>query len=536
VQAVSAKDTLLLRLGLALIAFVLLAAGAALLSPLLTYPFGRDQGVFATAADIISRGGVPYRDVWDVKPPGVFYAYWASFAIFGRSTPAPRALDILWTLATAAAIYSLGRRLASQWVGAAAAFLFVLRYVAGYSYWNTTQADGFASLPLCLAMLMLIRAEERKHYWLALACGACIALAVLFKLTLGALLVIPVLAALLSKQESFRARSARAVCYLLGCAGVLAVVAAALWRAGALGDALDVMRWNAGYSHLRSPEPLASSLLTQTVRFLLGLPHKWLFFIGLLAIIGAVDLGARPDSARMRWLLPAWAGVLIASVWAQGKFYSYHWLPALPPLSLLAAQGLRAIGGVLRDAMSPKAARALSAAGLLMVLALSVQAYWQALNWPLRYLAGRMSCSAFEQRYDRYGDFSLLADKQVAAFVRDRTAPDDTIFIWGFEPLIYCYADRRPASRFIYTVPLVTDWSPPKWRQELMRDLERNPPRSIIVVHRDVLPWMTNRYDDSAAQLAGFPTLEQLLATDYQEVGRIEDFAIFSPRERHSER
>lgn len=535
-QAVSAKDTLRLRLGLALIAFLLLAAGAALLSPLLTYPFGRDQGAFATAADIIARGGVPYRDVWDVKPPGVFYAYWASFAIFGRSTPAPRAFDILWTLATAAAVWSLGRRLASKWVGAAAAFLFVLRYVAGYSYWNTTQADGFASLPLCLAMLMLIRAEERKHYWLALACGACIALAVLLKLTLGVVIVVPILAALLLPREPFPCRAARALCYLLGCAGVLAVVVAALWRAGALGDALEVMRWNAGYSHLRSPEPLASSLLTQTTRFLLGLPHKWLFFIGLLAIIGAVDLGARPESARLRWLLPAWAGVLIASVWAQGKFYSYHWLPALPPLCLLAAQGLRAIGSVLREALSPKAARALSAAGLLMVLALSAQAYWQALNWPLRYLAGRLSCTEFTKRYDRYGDFSLLADKQVAAFVRERTAPDDTVFIWGFEPLIYFLSDRRPATRFIYTVPLVTAWSPPKWRQELMRDLERNPPRAIIVAHRDTLPWMTGRRDDSAAQLADFPALDHLLATDYQEVGRIEDFAVLSRRESHSER
>lgn len=543
VQALPAKDALRLRLGLALIAFVLLAAGAALLSPLLTYPFGRDQGVFAAAADIISRGGVPYRDVWDVKPPGVFYTYWASFAIFGRSTPAPRALDILWTLATAAAIWSLGKRLASQWVGAAAAFLFLLRYVAGYSYWNTTQADGFASLPLCLAMLMLIRAESRQgaQAWAgrrpALLCGAFIALAVLFKLTLGAMLLIPVLAAVLAKQEPFLVRSARALCYLLGCAAVLAIAAGALWRAGALGDAFDVLvRWNAGYSHLRSPEPLASSLLNQTVRFVLGLPYKWLFFIGLLAIVGAIDLGARPESARLRWLLPAWAGVLIASVWAQGKFYSYHWLPALAPLCLLAAQGLRAIGSVLREALSPKAARALSAAGLLLVLALSAQAYWQALNWPLRYLAGGMSCAAFTQRYDRYGDFSLLADKQVAAFIRERTAPDDTIFIWGFEPLIYCYADRRPASRFIYTVPLVTAWSPPEWRRELMRDLERNRPRAIIVTHRDPLPWMTGRYDDSAAQLAGFPALEQLLATDYQEVGRIEDFAILSPRESHSER
>ena len=63
------------------------AIGAALLAPTLTYPFGRDQGVFAAAADIIERGGVPYRDIWDVKPPGIFYLYRASCSLDTPPSP-----------------------------------------------------------------------------------------------------------------------------------------------------------------------------------------------------------------------------------------------------------------------------------------------------------------------------------------------------------------------------------------------------------------------------------------------------------------
>ncbi|MFB3879892.1 MAG: glycosyltransferase family 39 protein [Armatimonadota bacterium] len=502
-----------------------------MLSPLLTYPFGRDQGVFAAAADILARGGVPYRDVWDVKPPGVFCVYWASFLVFGHAVAAPRACDILWTLAAAAVVWSLGRCLASKWVGAAAAFLLLLRYVAGYSYWNTTQADGFASLPLCLAIAALVAAEDRKRSGLAIASGGCIALAVLFKLTLGVVLAIPILAALLAPKEPFRRRLGRALCYLLGCAGVLAVVAAALWRAGALDDALDVLRWNAHYSHLRPPMPMAASPVVQTLGFLSGLPHHpFLLPVGALAVIGLCDLAFRPASARLRWLLPAWFAVVTASVWAQGKFYTYHWLPALPPLCLLAAQGLRAIGHLFSASLPRAPARALSAAGLVLMLALSAAAYWQALNWPLRYLSGRISCATFTERYDRYGDFSLLADRQVAAFVGERTAPDDTIFVWGFEPLIYSLSGRRPASRFIYTVPLVTDWSPPEWRKELMRGLNRERPAAIIVAHNDLLPWMTGRYDDSATQLLTFPELSQFIHSHYRLATRIEDFDIWERR------
>src|ERR1043166_2581740 len=53
---------------------------APLLAPSLWYPFGRDQGVFAYAGRVILRGGWPYRDVWDLKPPGIYYTYAAMLA------------------------------------------------------------------------------------------------------------------------------------------------------------------------------------------------------------------------------------------------------------------------------------------------------------------------------------------------------------------------------------------------------------------------------------------------------------------------
>jgi hypothetical protein len=417
-------------------------------------------------------------------------------------------------------------------VGLAAAFLLLLRYVAGNSYWNTTQADGFASLPLCLAVIALIGAEDRKRVSLAFACGASIAVAVLFKLTLGVFLVVPVFAAMLAAKEPMGQRLWRACCYLAGCAAVLGLAAVFLWRAGALGDAVDVLlRWNAQYSRLRPPVPMAASPLRQTLSFLFGLPqHPLLFFVGLLALVGAADLAFRPTSARLRWLLPAWAVILIASVWAQGKFYTYHWLPVLPPLCLLAAQGLRALGFLLARSLPRKAARAVSALGLLAFLVLAGAAYWQALEWPLRYMAGRTSCADFSARYDRYGDFSGLADKQVAHYLLSATDPGDAIFIWGFEPLIYAYSDRRPASRFIYTVPLVTAWSPPEWRRELLRDLQQDRPRVIAVVHNDVLPWMTGRFDDSAAQFESFPELRDFVARNYRFDQRIEDLDLWRLR------
>lgn len=522
------------KLRFAALLLLSLAAGAALLAPLLTYPFGRDQGAFACVADVIARGGVPYRDVWEMKPPGIFYLFWASFAVFGRSTLAPRLLDLLWTLATGVTIWALGRRLLSSWVGMAGAFFFLVRYVAGHSFWNTTQCEGFASLPLTLAALMLLAAEERRSGWRAAACGALVALAVLLKFTLAIFLLLPCTALLAAQREPLRPRLARGASYLLGCLAALAGAAVLLWQAGALSDMVEiVLLWNAKYSGLEVPAAYAPSLPYQTVKFLVGTPHSLLFPIGLLALVGVAGLARGREAGRMRWLLPTWAVTMMAAVWIQGKYYTYHWLPLLPPLGLLAGEGLNTVWLLLRRATSPRAALSLYIVGLLAVLTALGAAYWSFLKWPVGYALGAVPRDSFQRAFDRYGrgDFSLSADRKVAAFLKRHTPADAPTFIWGFEPLVYYLAERPPASRFIYNVPLVTEWSPPEWRQELVRDLVQKRPRYVFVVHNDRLPWMTGQPGDSAAQLTAYLELQDVLHKRYRPTQRIEDFEVWQRQE-----
>ena len=47
----------------------------AVLAPFLVAPPGRDTALFLLIGDVIARGGFPYRDAWDLKPPGVYLAY-----------------------------------------------------------------------------------------------------------------------------------------------------------------------------------------------------------------------------------------------------------------------------------------------------------------------------------------------------------------------------------------------------------------------------------------------------------------------------
>ncbi len=509
---------------------VVLAGGAALLSPLLTYPLGRDQGVFATIADVMQGGGMPYRDAWDTKPPGIFYVFWLSFRLFGRSEMAPRLLDVLWTLATAVTVWALARRLLSPWAGVAAGLILAFRYVTHGYYWHTTQCDGFASLPLALAAVAVVAAEEKKSAGWAAASGALTAVAIAFKFTLGIFLLVPLVAIAASSKESARSRLARAAACLAGCAGVLLLVGALMWRAGALKPMVETLFvWDSQYARVEVPGLAQQNALQEIAQFLIGDPLPLLFPIGLLAVVGATDLIVRPGSGRMRWLAPAWALAIIAQIWVQGRYYAYHWLPVLPPLAMLAAQGLRSAAFLLGRSSRRWLGRAVSAAGLVALCAFLGFAYWNFLKFPIRSLMGQVPREMYLRAFDRatLSDFSLVADCEMAAWLQEHTEATDPVFIWGFESLVYFLADRPPASRFIHNLPLIADWSPPEWRAELIRDMEERRPTYVLVLYHDPQPWLAGRWDDSASQLATYPELKRLLDEKYRRAERLGDFEVW---------
>lgn len=522
----------MLRLRAAAIGAFLFLSAAALLAPMLTYPFGRDQGMFACVADVLSRGGTLYRDTWDLKPPAVYYLYWMSLAVFGHSMLAPRLLDFLYTLATAGVLVLIGARLRSLWVGIAGAFLFLCRYALGFDYWHTAQADGFASLPLALAVLAMPEATKRS--WpLAFLAGALTGIAVITKFTLAIFLILPLVALLWRRQEPRMAGLGRAAGYLLGACAVIGAAVLFIWRAGALKDMIEIIfTWNAGYAAIRPPAPALLVIPYQTGRFLFGGRYLVLKLIGALGLIGLVDSLRRPrrpaPESPWRWMIPLWLALMLLQVWVQGKYFEYHWLPALPPLGLLAGQGIAVLARSLRATGRPALAlRAAAIAGIAALLVSFASAYRAHFSRPIAYATGSLPAAQFLADFRDRQDFSLTADLQVATFLRQHTSPGTPIFIWGFEPIVYFLADRPPASRFLSQQPLVTPWSPLKWRRELMEDLMLKPPPFILVLHSDLMPWVTMRPYDSAQELAHYPELAQLLADHYRPIARIEDFDIW---------
>lgn len=522
----------------ALLLAAVLAAVLLLALPVLTYPLGRDQGEFATIARGLLDGRVPYRDLWNPKPPAVFLVY-AAALLPDRAGGLLRALDLLLYAVVGSALYSIGRQLASPAAGLWAALVFGVFYFTE-SFWTLTQNDGLALLPMALAAVGAVRllpagdhpqplGTPRRLGWAALI-GAWCAIAVWFKYPFalfGLALAAGYALALRGSGGGRRPHRAEAAAFAVG--GLAVGVLGLAWTAaaGALPDLIESANVTSQYTALTfNPDDLARLLGT-------ALSFRWAQW-GLLAILAAAGCGlARrgPERRRSGWrLVNLWLAAGAAILLVQAKGYDYHWLPLLPPLALLAGDGLaRAVQMLTRRlaAVSPVPSRmvtagasAVAAGGLLLVLLLSV---WPK-TWP--YLSGIEDRETYFDRFQG-GEFIAGESLRVANWLTARTTPGDSLFIWGFRPEVYVLSRLNPAARFIFQFPLVGDWYPAAWRQQTVDTLWAALPPYTLVLQADYMPWVTGRDADSNTLLQEYTELNNWLMFNYERETQIGNFFIW---------
>jgi hypothetical protein len=486
--------------------------------------------VFAYVGRVILDGGWPYRDVWEVKPPGIYYTYAAMLACSGSSMLGVRAFDLAAAVATACLLSASLRQL----LGPAPAWMGGLTYAALYlrlGYWGMAQAESFANLWTAVALVLWLRvglghqgirsSGRVPAKWLSVitpfAAGAAVAAALLLKITV----LLPLMGALgtVSLRRGLRAgwcaEMVSAAALLGGLAAITGAVFVGMALSGAGAAYLEIQRgFVSGYVAI-APDGLARA----------GWHYLWrLYAVPLL--LAALGMWAARQPARL--LLGTWLIAAALSVGVQRKYFGYHWTPVLLPLAGLAGAGLAALLSPARRLTGRHGPTAVIA-GALLIFAWSAEREASGYCAALRLMTSRLSREVYWARFGRpyRGDFAFVADLWAAQFVRAHTRPEDPVFIWGFEPLTLFLAERRAPTRFVFAVPVVSSWTPHRWQDELMRDLRARPPILFGVMRRDAVPHASARLDDSAAQLQEFESLRQFLHERYRYETTIEHLTLY---------
>ena len=476
---------------------LLLAAGVALMltvSPLARAVPGRDSGVYLYVASTIMDGGLPYRDVWDHKPPGVHYIDVIGLALGGRSLWGVWAIQTLFICAAICLGYALMRKA----LGVVPAFFGSAAWMATLGLlliWDNYPEEY--ALPLQFGSLYLfceaMRPRRSQPSWRrAVEFGIIGVLAAGCFLLKPTLVGIPLAGALL-QFGGMRSKDTRVSfafdlgAIAAGIAVLLAPVSAYFWLQGVLDEAFDaVLR----YSPLYSAAPPLDRFLS-VLSGLGGLPAlsgapavaliAWARIcrhtlrtcrcrstIGSQHAVGVHRTGTGDRSNQQevgdvadilsRLALIAFPTEIVL-VAISGRNYGYYytaWLPIIGVLCALFAYSVMGAGN--KEVVW---ARAISLCVLLSVMVVV----------PVLVVVNRVQTPVS----------TAVTRAEAIRSIVERTSPSDSVLIWGAEPGVNFAAQRRSPTRFAYQYPLYTrGYVDVALVKEFLRDVEADPPTFII--------------------------------------------------------
>ena len=476
----------------------------------LTWPLSGDDGVFAWIADTVHRGGAPYRDAWDTKGPGAWLPALLVQKIVGRNSWGIRAFDIAMVVAALFGIRSVARRIALPGGGAIAMALYALWY-SSLDFWQSAQPDGWVASWLIVACSLVLVG----HPVAALAAGALVGVATLSKpFYLGFAVVLWMLIALVPQRQ----KRQRGVQSMLVLVGIVATGAAILWLVKAWGGweaYLDAQRWTRDvYAGLDTNWMMRFPLAFQQV-----LMTPWGVVVPF-ALFGAFYPPIK--DRRLVWALIVGFLGAVAGVIVQGRFWTYHGLPMLPFLALLADCGFNALR---REVAGVPAAR-FRAAALLLALAAGAIAPLQLFY---RFTRSRLN-TEIRARYERhefryYGHHSDAAYTIIDSLARIEPRPA-RIMMWAMHMGPYFVNDLTLPTRFAVIRPLFdgpgTSYRA-RYRAEFEAGMRASPARWWLIPSASLL----NRDDElREREISTYPAVAEFLRANYRRAGGTEDWDI----------
>ncbi len=566
-----------LRLGVMLLLTAIIAGAFTIRLTAIAEPLGIDQSLWASAAKGMANGQRLYHDVWEQRPPGIYWIYLTGFRLFGWTPATVVWLDILASAGTCVLLVLTARTFSGPMTalvtGALYASLTMPAWLYGYGgflersvcetfitvcvalgAWSAAQIwrdgsirEGASSISQPSHFLRSVAGTRASPLsggghgvarivtatsaaaMLGLASGA----AVVLKPNAG--LYFPALLLWIALYTRGRSRGVMTRVYLTALVASAIVPIAALlwlWRLDLLHDArVAVIDFNRFY--VSQAFMLNEYAVSFSKAIWLRIKTDPLWLAGIVGSIVAVTELARrrelPPLPGMAIVLGA-AAVLVMVVNGARLFNSYFMNP-LPALSLMAGWMLGEAGWETR----PR--RWLATATLIAMTALVVTRGYddRVFGWArtdFNRLRGHSDEQSYLQLfggYDNERGYSARAIAELGEYVRQHTQPDERIFLFGISGAgVYFASDRLAAHRFLRVNFFVdTDFPDQQFRLDsVLADLGAVRPRYLIFERLHGRSTMAQ----SADNLPNDPAVQALLQS-YQLETEIEDFTLYRRRD-----
>ena len=441
---------------------------------LVDFPLERDEGEYALMGQLILKGIPPYEMAYNMKLPGTYYMYALLMSIFGQTGIGVHLGALLVNLSSTFMLFLIGKKLANGYLGLFAAATFGLLSLSPGHLGFAAHATHFIVLFSMAGLLTLLYFLERQKLWLLALSGFCFGLSFIMKQQALFLMVFGILALGLTEVQrkpfQLLKTSLRVIVY--GVSMILPYMLVIL-NAVMTGSFDQFWHWTfeyareyAGINTLAGGIKSAASIFPNVTE---GMQLFW-----WLGLTGFVTLFFTEAIKPYRWLILMFALFSLACVVPGFYFRRHYYIVFLPALGLLAGISLIFLREQLqKHNLSWLGALPVVLFGLMLTNSLYKHRFYF-FEVPTEEL-----CKVI---YSPSNPF--VESQELGKYLESHTTPEDKIAILGSEPQICFYANRLPATGYIYTYPLTENQPYSKeMRQDMMSEIEASNPKYLIFVN-----------------------------------------------------
>jgi hypothetical protein len=389
--------------------------------PLLNIPLVRDEGLFGVAAQALLRGQTLYRDVFDLKPPGIFYIYALGLKFVPPTPSGLHGFLHAWNFITLLLVISIAKELRGRVAGLWSGWLFAA-YSAGASIdGHTACTEIFLLLPVAASFRIALAARKREsasqRYLLFGLSGIFGAAACWIKQPAALLLLtLPVFLIVEHGIRNVRRAAADFSFWFLGGIVLSLLICLAfrpVWS--------EFIYWSFKHALEYSSEQLDWQKNLGTKLPVWGQEQAF----PILACVGGLAVGI---SKRSTLALTGLAFFLLSTV---AVAHSPHFFGHYFALTCLA---LALVGGISLAALTQSWSGRPPAWSLGIVGASILPLVWATPNY----------------KFDPWN-----AEFEAAAFLRQRTSPEEPILMYCSDPEVLFLAERKSTNPFMFLDPLM---------------------------------------------------------------------------------
>ena len=480
---------LLNRVLLAALFIVLALAVLTQTSPGIETP-NRDYGFYAYIGKQIAKGYLPYRDVWESKPPAIFYLNAFALRLGRGSRWGIWLVEFVFLFSAIAASYHLLKKL---W-GLPPAVFGIFTWLWGMDF--TLQGGNYTEeYPLAIHFLTLILLlsliRTPKHRLFNLTLGLLFSISFLFRPNNAVVEIVSILvlgASLLWKRD-FKSFFIAVSWVTLGIAIPLAITSAYFAHHGLFQAMLEAsILYNLAYSQA---ERSATSPLTVGFEYL-NLA-AWIGLTGYLLILARIkDILKSPHLPLFIVLLIGTPAAVFLSDPAKRNYghYFMNWLPFIGALSAYALHWLLQVARYKLHV--PRYSHLVTPVSLLIAFLFFI-------------LSGRASLN-----YKAFDRLLTSAERElrspISIYVENHTNPGEYVLFWATHPGENLMSHRDAPYSTLFYPNLVDSEIADRLDADFLEDIQRNRPILIVDMGRLTIPSLDPAKREEQKAAGVYPT------------------------------